>query len=112
MKHGSSLGRWYSPRVVALAAVLAMVPLPVMAGPPPGAPAVPAPIQASVAAIVASQPLAATPHAAAQTAPTDTGSVSFFKKPIGVAVLAVFAAGVGYAVYSTSHDRVKSPAKQ
>jgi hypothetical protein len=33
-------------------------------------------------------------------------SRSFFKKPIGVIVLAVFAAGTGYTIYSAKHDRV------
>jgi hypothetical protein len=33
-------------------------------------------------------------------------SRSFFKKPIGVVVLAVFAAGTGYTIYSAKHDRI------
>jgi hypothetical protein len=40
------------------------------------------------------------------------GSPSFFKKPAGIAVLITLAAGVGYALYSTQHDRLHSPAKQ
>lgn len=43
---------------------------------------------------------------------TDLGSPSFFKKPAGIAVLATLAAGVGYALYSTQHDRVHSAGKQ
>ena len=32
-------------------------------------------------------------------------SKTFFKTPAGIAVLAIVAAGVGYAVYSAHHDR-------
>jgi hypothetical protein len=35
-------------------------------------------------------------------------SGSFFKTPVGIAVLAAFGAGVGYALYSTSNDRIRS----
>jgi hypothetical protein len=38
-------------------------------------------------------------------------SGSFFKTPVGVAVLVAFTAGVGYAVYSSSNDRIKSPGR-
>jgi hypothetical protein len=37
---------------------------------------------------------------------------SFFKSPIGIAVMGAFATGVGYALYSTQHDRVHSAGKQ
>ncbi len=33
-------------------------------------------------------------------------SKAFFKKPVGIAVLAIVAAGVGYAIYSAKHDRI------
>ena len=39
-------------------------------------------------------------------------SPAFFKSGTGITVLAVVAAGVGYALYSTSHDRVNSPGKE
>jgi hypothetical protein len=48
----------------------------------------------------------------AQTGVTNSGSPSFFRTPTGVLVLAVFAAGVGYAIYSTQNDRISSPGKQ
>jgi|SRR5688500_2498455 len=35
-------------------------------------------------------------------------SGSFFKTPAGVAVLAAFGAGVAYALYSSSNDRIRS----
>jgi hypothetical protein len=36
-------------------------------------------------------------------------SGSFFKSKAGVVTLALIAAGAGFALYSTSHDRVTSP---
>jgi hypothetical protein len=39
---------------------------------------------------------------------TDLESGSFFKTPVGIAVLAAFGAGVGYALYSASNDRIRS----
>ena len=38
-------------------------------------------------------------------------SGSFFKSKPGILALAVMAAGAGYAVYSTQHDRIKSAGK-
>lgn len=112
MKHQSSLGRWSPARVVALALVIALSPLPVFAG-PPGTPAGTTSIRQSVAAIGATERLAATPAPAAQAGnAVDKGSPSFFKKPIGIAVLVTMAAGVGYALYSTKHDRITSPGKK
>lgn len=35
-------------------------------------------------------------------------SGSFFKKPLGIAVLAAFGVGVGYALYSSQNDRIRS----
>lgn len=48
---------------------------------------------------------------AAQTPPatnTNLRSGSFFKTPAGIATLAIFGAGVGYALYSANNDRIKS----
>ena len=33
---------------------------------------------------------------------------SFFKRPVGIAVLAAFGVGVGYALYSSQNDRIRS----
>ena len=33
---------------------------------------------------------------------------SFFKRPVGIAVLAAFGIGVGYALYSSQNDRIRS----
>jgi hypothetical protein len=51
---------------------------------------------------------------AAQTAPEPVATPedkSFFRSGKGAAVLVLLAAGLGYTVYSFSHDRVKSPEK-
>jgi len=105
--------RWQTARLVALAVVFTLCPMPALAGdgsqPEGKAPG----IRASAAAIAVRHPLAASPRAAAQQAPT-TGdrSGSFFKSPVGLVILATFAAGIGYALYSTQNDRITSPAKQ
>ena len=43
-----------------------------------------------------------------QTPSTDLRSGSFFKSPAGIVTIVVFGAGVGYAVYSSSNDRIRS----
>jgi hypothetical protein len=103
--------QWIS-RVLVVALMLAATPLPTLAGEPPA----PTPPRPSLNALV-QQAAAVTPIAPARTqtatsaGKTDFGSPSFFKKPAGIAVLATLAAGVGYAIYSTQHDRVHSPGK-
>ncbi|HOC16998.1 MAG TPA: hypothetical protein PKK95_01960 [Vicinamibacterales bacterium] len=104
------LRRRHCGRIFALALAVALLPLPVLADEGPAA--VKPGIRVSAAAIATSEPLAATAAPAAQSGPSDAGSVSFFKKPVGIAALIVFAAGVGYAVYSTQNDRISSPAKK
>jgi hypothetical protein len=93
-------------RVFALALVLAAIPLPGLAEesnkpfPTPG-------LKASIASAAASGTVTleqAKPSAA--PAEAQVGSKSFFKTPIGVVVLAVMAAGTGYAIYSANHDRI------
>ena len=65
---------------------------------------------------MATQAAAVTPIAKARTqTATDrqaVGSPSFFKKPAGIAVLVTLAAGDGYALYSTQHDRIHSAGKK
>ena len=46
------------------------------------------------------------PEAAAKTPAQATKTGSFFKTPTGVAVLVVMAVGTGYAIRSTSKDRI------
>jgi len=57
-----------------------------------------------------STPAASTSRRADQN--TSTHSTNFFKTTQGAIALAVMAIGGGYAIYSASHDRVSSPAKQ
>ena len=45
---------------------------------------------------------------APQTPSTDLRSGSFFKSPAGIVTMIVFVAGVGYALYSSSNDRIRS----
>jgi hypothetical protein len=103
--------QWVS-RALVVALVLAAAPLPVFAGEPP------APARPTLTALV-EQAAAATPLAAArkqtagtQSGKTDMGSPSFFKKPVGIAVLVTMLAGVGFAIYSSQHDRIHSPGKK
>lgn len=42
---------------------------------------------------------------------TDLSSKSFFKSTAGIVTLVLVGVGAGFALYSTSNDRIKSPAK-
>jgi len=85
---------------------------------PPAGAAEPAPqpspeptLSASADAALEAMP-SATLAAAAQAMPEPArgpDDTSFFKTGKGVAVLALLAGGLGYTIYSFSHDRVKSP---
>lgn len=97
-------------RVLALALVIAAVPLPGLAGEPSQTIARPG-IRASAAAVVATTTLARSEGQSATDTKAQLESGSFFKTPVGVVVLAVVAAGAGYAIYSTRNDRIKSPGK-
>lgn len=54
------------------------------------------------------EPNAARQAQAPSSGDTDLRSGSFFRRPVGIAVLAAFGVGVGYAVYSASNDRIRS----
>jgi hypothetical protein len=101
--------------MVVLALVIALTPIPALASPPGNGAS---PIRQSAAAISTTEQLAVAPatpaHAQAQglSQLPDTASASFFKKPIGIAVLATLAAGVGYAFYSAKHDHIISAGKK
>jgi hypothetical protein len=100
--------------VTLLTLAIVAAPLPCLAGETSSTAAKPTPsIRTSVAKIVHSETLAtARPAVRAQDAgTTDLSSKSFFRSPAGIATLLALAAGVGYALYSTNHDRVKSPAR-
>ena len=99
-------------RGLALALVLAAIPLPCLAGetnkpaPAPGLKASIARAAASGSVTLEQAKPAATPDKA------QLGSPSFFKRPAGMIVLAVVAAGTGYALYSVSRDRIHSVIRQ
>jgi drug/metabolite transporter (DMT)-like permease len=112
------LGRSRTTRVTALGCVVLVGSLlvPGTSAADPVAP--PRPTIAATGAAIAARHVAAfsearvaqpqTPPAATQP---DLQSGSFFKTKAGVAVLAAFGAGVGYALYSVSNDRIKSPGR-
>ena len=113
-------------RAVLLVLAIALIPLPALANEPaaPTAPmaqaAKPAkPAQLSLRQAIARETartpvvLASATRKAAQggtSSDASKGSGFLHSRP-GVIALVVMAAGGGYAVYSLSHDRVKSPAK-
>ncbi len=94
--------------VLALALIVAAVPLPCLAQ-QPGQTAtktgLKASIQPAVHAVVVASP-AAKPARAQKTTAAQLESKSFFKTPAGLAMVFVLAAGAGYAAYSASHDRI------
>lgn len=99
-------------RLLALALVLTAVPLPCLAedsnkpAPAPG-------LKASIAKAAASGTVTleqAKPAAAPDKA--DLGSASFFKKPVGIVVLAFLGGGVGYMAYAMNHSRIHSVVRQ
>jgi hypothetical protein len=104
--------QWIS-RALVVALILAATPLPTIAGEPP-APTAPRPsLNALVQQAAAVTPIApARAQTAASAGRTENSSPSFFKKPVGIAVLATLAVGVGYALYSIQNDRITSPAKK
>ena len=94
-------------RAVALALILAAIPLPCLAGEPDKA-APPPGLKASIARAAATGSTAL--EQAKPTAPdrAKLGSTSFFKSPAGIATLVVVALGTGFAIYTAKHDRIHS----
>ena len=99
-------------RVLALATAVAAAPLSCLAGETVS----PAPtLKTSIAKAVAAEARPARAGASMRateqggTTTADLGSKSFFRSTPGIITIAVVAAGVGYALYSTSNDRVSSP---
>ena len=101
-------------RVLAAGLTIALVPLPLAAA-EADRPAPAITLKAAVDKAAATERLASSPAAAAQTAqPIDapnTGSRGFFKTPLGLTVIAVVGAGTAYAMYSAQHDRIHSAAR-
>ena len=112
MKLQDRTSRWIS-RALVVALMLAATPLPSLAGEPPAPPPPLPSLNALVKQAAAVTPI--TPVRAQATTSVDKSgfsSPSFFKKPVGIVILATLAAGVGYALYSTQNDRITSPAKK
>ena len=88
----------------------------------PNEPPLPAPAQplrTSIAKHAAREVLAASPKTAEpragqtrQQRSSNPQSSGFFRSPAGITCLAVIAAGTGYALYSASHDRIHSVARE
>jgi hypothetical protein len=98
-----------------LALALVVAPLPAVAGEPTAkptsAPSIAAAAQQAVSAQVKAPARSQFRAQSTATTKTDLGSGSFFKSTAGIITLAVVGAGVGYAIYSSSNDRIKSPGK-
>ena len=99
-------------RIAAAGLIVALAPLPLAAAES----TLPLPsidFAAAVRKSVAAERL--TKASPAQTArPADAAvlqSPSFFKTPLGLAVIAVVGSGAAYAVYSAQHDRIHSQAR-
>lgn len=110
---------WRRPlvRVSLLALSVAAAPLPALAGEAAAPASSPPTIAAAATKAVAAEALIAAstpPQARAQSTTgtrADLASKSFFKTPAGIIALVAAGVGVGLTIYSTSNDRVKSPAK-
>jgi hypothetical protein len=104
-------------RVGVLSVAIAAAPLPAVAGETSATASKPGPsIRTAVEKVVAAQTLneARTPARAQEAGQTttDLGSRSFFRTPGGILALVALGVGVGLTLYSTSNDRVKSPARE
>ena len=102
-------------RAIALAVIATLAPLPVLAA-EAGSSHKPGPIRASVAKIsvkdTQKMPAARRSDARGATQSGPGQDRSFFKTGPGILAIVVMAAGAGYAIYSTQHDRIKSPGKE
>lgn len=96
---------------VGMTVALATVPIAAAEAAPPPTPAVN--LKAAVQKAAATERLstALSPQASQPAGTPDLQSPSFFKTPLGLAVIAVVGAGSAYAVYSAQHDRIHSTAR-
>src|SRR5262245_39362909 len=101
-------------RILGLAVITALVPLPLIADDTGGAKRTPT-IRESAARIVprdiSAAPAPTSRAREARQGSTSTASTSFFKTRPGMIALAVIAVGTGYAIYSAQHDRIRSPGR-
>ena len=106
--------RGHGRRVLAVASALAVtvsLPANALASDSPSSTVAPSPIRATAQRVAATETHRLAKAATSQTGQTGTGQLekgSFFKSPAGVAVIAAFGVGLGYALYSASHDRIRS----
>ncbi len=109
-----SVWRLACARAIAAGMIVALAPLPLAAA-EPTVPSSSIDIRAAVQRYVAAERQTAKTTAPAQTAQPATApnlqSPSFFKTPLGLAVIAVVGAGSAYALYSAQHDRIHSAAR-
>ena len=102
-----------------LAIAMTLVPLPLFAADSPAAAPAP-PLKTSIAMharrdvlVTTAKPSTSNAQSATRSQQTnDPHQPGFFRSPAGIACLAVIAAGTGYALYSASHDRIHSVARQ
>jgi hypothetical protein len=116
------LTHWRGPlkRAALAAVVAALTPLPLFAAGQTGAtPPMPRTLKAAVqtaavrnAAVIAAPAPRTKAARKADQGSTSKQSTGFFRTAPGAVALAVMVLGTGYAVYSASHDRIHSPAKQ
>jgi hypothetical protein len=109
----SSVWRHLGPRAVAVGVVLTLAPLPARAAEPTQAVISSIDFSAAVQKYATPARPAAGRRDSAQSpnaAPRESGmeSGSFFRSPLGVAVIAIVGAGTAYALYSAKHDRIHS----
>lgn len=102
-------------RVLALALALGSAPV-CLAGEPPGPQSSPSPLAASIDKAVQhelgqpSKVSASNARIARQESANGPASgTSFLRSKAGMVTIVLLAAGTGFALYSTSHDRIKSP---
>jgi hypothetical protein len=73
-------------------------------------------LKAAIEKAATKERLASSPTERAQTAQQGTNmapeSKSFFKTPLGLAVIAIVGSGTAYALYSAQHDRIHSEVRQ
>lgn len=118
MVHPSRKRRFASGAVAAMMAALFAIPQPALAAGstplPTRSPAIGLSAQAQLAASAVAPAVRASAAASqpATASGPDRSSWSFFKSPVGVAVMVGLAIGVGYGVYSTQNDRITSAGKK
>ncbi len=101
-------------RLLVLALIVAAVPLPGGAqqvGQSAMKPGLKASIQPAVRTVAAKPATSVKAQATTGSKPSP-GSSSFFRTPVGIAVLGVVGAGAGYMFYSMSKDRIHSVVRQ